>query len=223
MTSPSSRRSKVAGPPDQRELVQERAHVTREKLLAAAIRAFASVGYNGASTRDIEADAGVNRGLIAYHFKTKDALWKAAVEWLFSLAIDELAEAERQAAHVDPGARLRYFVRAFVRFSARHPEVHRLMIEEGTQDDWRLDWIVDRFVRPWYRRVQAHFEDARALGVAPEIEFAHFYYVLTGAAALPFSMAPEARRLARIDTTRETFIDAHAEALAQLLFPEKKV
>lgn len=190
--------------------------------MAAAIRAFASVGYDGASTRDIEADAGVNRGLIAYHFKTKDVLWKAAVEWLFALASDELAQAEKQATHVDPAARLRYFVRAFVRFSARHPEVHRLMIEEGTQDDWRLDWIVERFVRPWYRRAQALFEEARTLGVAPAMTFPHFYYVLTGASALPFSMAPEARRLARIDTTRETFIDAHADALAQLLFPEEK-
>jgi hypothetical protein len=114
---------------------------------------------------------------------------------------------------------MRYFVRAIVRFSARFPEVNRLMIEEGMQDDWRLDWLVEHFVRPWYRRAQALFEEARSLGVAPDMAFAHFYYILTGAAALPFSMAPEARRLARIDTARETFVDAHADALANLLFP----
>ena len=67
----------------QRDLVQDRAVVTRDKLLEAAIRTFASVGYDAASTRQIEADAGVKRGLITYHFKTKDVLWKAASEWLF--------------------------------------------------------------------------------------------------------------------------------------------
>jgi AcrR family transcriptional regulator len=208
--------------PRLREPVQERAMVTREKLLEAAIRAFASVGYDAASTREIESDAGVNRGLIAYHFKTKDALWKAAVEWLFAQAAAELAAAEQRAVDIDPVARLRFFVRAIVRFSARYPEVNRLMIEEGTQDDWRLDWLVERFVGPWYRRAELLFKEARALGMAPDMAFPHFYYILTGAAALPFSMAPEARRLARIDTTREAFIDAHADALANLLFPGGK-
>ena len=219
MASSTARQARTSRTPPPREPVQERAIVTREKLLEAAIRAFASVGYDAASTRDIEADAGVNRGLIAYHFKTKDALWKAAVDWLFTRAGAELAAAEQHAAHVDPVARLRYFVRAIVRFSARYPAVNRLMIEEGTQDDWRLDWMVEHFVRPWYRRVEALFRDARALGVAPDMAFPHFYYILTGAAALPFSMAPEARRLARIDTSREAFVDAHAEALARLLIP----
>ncbi|HEY6599330.1 MAG TPA: helix-turn-helix domain-containing protein, partial [Pseudomonadales bacterium] len=98
----------------QRDLVQDRAVVTRDKLLEAAIRTFASVGYDAASTRQIEADAGVKRGLIAYHFKTKDVLWKAASEWLFAQATEELASAQRHAAAIDPRARMRYFIRAFV-------------------------------------------------------------------------------------------------------------
>jgi AcrR family transcriptional regulator len=220
MASSVSRRKEATGPKRKvREPVQERALVTREKLLDAAIHAFASAGFNAASTRDIEAEAGVNRGLIAYHFKTKDELWKAAVEWLFGRAAAELALAEQHAAHVDPVGRLRYFVRAIVRLSARHPEVNRLMIEEGSQDDWRLNWLVEHFVRPWYKRVAALFEEARAQGLAPDMAFPHFYYILTGAAALPFSMAPEARLLTRIDTMRDEFIDAHANALAELFFP----
>jgi TetR/AcrR family transcriptional regulator len=203
----------------QRDLVQDRAVVTRDKLLEAAIRTFAAVGYDAATTRQIETDAGVKRGLINYHFKTKDVLWKAAVEWLFSRASEEIASAERHAAAVDPVARMRYFVRAFVRFSARYPEVNRLMVQEGMRDDWRLDWLVNHFVRPWYRRVETLFEEARALGIAPRMAYPQFYYILTGAAALVFSMAPEARRLAAIDPADDAVVDAHAEALAQLLFP----
>jgi len=221
-SSISSRKQPSRRKPMWREPIQERALVTREKLLEAAIRAFASAGFDAASTRDIETEAGVNRGLIAYHFKTKDELWKAAVEWLFARAAAELALAEQHAAHVDPVGRLRYFVRAIVRLSARHPEVNRLMIEEGSQDDWRLNWLVEHFVRPWYKRVAALFEEARSMGLAPRMAFPHFYYILTGAAALPFSMAPEARRLARIDTMRDEFIDAHADALADLFFPGEK-
>jgi TetR/AcrR family transcriptional regulator len=206
-------------PVARQQPVQARAQMTREKLLEASIRAFASVGYQAASTRTIETDAGVKRGLISYHFGTKDELWKAAVAWLFSRAAAELADAERHAADVDPIARLRFLVRSFVRFSARYPEVNRLMVQEAMYADWRLDWLVEHFVRPWYRRVEALFNDARALGIAPGIGYPHFYYIVTGAAALLFSMAPEARRLADLDPTSDAVIDAHANALADLVFP----
>jgi len=201
------------------EPVQERSLATREKLLEAAIRRFAAVGYEAATTRDIEAAAGVKRGLIAYHYRTKDVLWKAAVRWLFERASAELEAAERHAADVDPVARLRYFVRAYVRFCARFPAVNRMMVQEGMHDDWRLAWLVEHFVRPWYARVESLLVQARAVGAAPQMDALHFYYILTGGAALIFAMAPEARQLSGLDPTGEAVVDAHAEALAQLLFP----
>lgn len=201
------------------EPVQARSLATREKLLEAAILRFTAVGYEAATTRDIEAAAGVKRGLIAYHYKTKDVLWKAAVRWLFERATAELEAAERHAADVDPIARLRYFVRAYVRFCARFPAVNRMMVQEGMHDDWRLAWLVEHFVRPWYARVESLLIQARAVGAAPPMDPLHFYYILTGGAALIFAMAPEARQLSGIDPASAAVVDAHAEALAELMFP----
>jgi AcrR family transcriptional regulator len=204
-----------------RDISQERAEVTREKLLAAAIRCFTTIGYDAASTRVIEADAGVKRGLIAYHFKTKDVLWKAAVHWLFTRTGAEFLLAERNAADVDAdiGARLRYFIRALVRFSARHPEVNRLMVKEGIHGDWRMDWLVTHYVRPLYARAEALFAQARAAGIAPAMDFPSFYYIAIGGSALLFTMAAEARHLAGVDVNDEAVINHHADALARLLFP----
>lgn len=206
-----------------RDPIQERAQVTRELLLQAAIHSFSSTGYEASSTRQIETAAGVKRGLIAYHFGTKEALWKEAASWLFQRAAEELSAVEKGAANVDSGERMRYFVRAFVRFSARFPEVNRLMIREGMEDDWRLDWLVETAVRPWYERVRRLYEEARELDMAPPMEFPHFFYILTGAASLFFSMAPEVRRLAGIDPQAEAAVAAHADALAELLFPRDRV
>jgi len=202
-----------------RDPVQERAQITRERLLTAAIQCFASTGYEASSTRQIETAAGVKRGLIGYHFGTKEALWKAAASWMFERAVEELQTTERGAANIDPVARLRYFVRAFVHFNARFPEVNRLMVREGMDDDWRLQWLVETTVRPWYERVRRLFDEARAQGLGPAMEYPHFYYILTGAAALIFSMAPEARQLAGIDPNDPSVVSAHADALADLLFP----
>ena len=53
---------------------QKRAEETRERLLDAATELFAALGFDGVSARTIETHAGVQRGLIAYHFDTKEAL-----------------------------------------------------------------------------------------------------------------------------------------------------
>jgi AcrR family transcriptional regulator len=56
---------------------------TRERIVQAALDAFATYGFGGASTRQIAALAGENQGLITYHFSTKESLWKAAVDSIF--------------------------------------------------------------------------------------------------------------------------------------------
>lgn len=52
----------------------------RERILQAAVEAFAAGGFHGVSTREIAQAAGVTDALIFYHFKSKAALYFAAVE-----------------------------------------------------------------------------------------------------------------------------------------------
>ena len=53
---------------------------TRGDILEAARRLFASLGYDGATTRRIADEAGVDSALIAYHFGTKEQLFVAVHE-----------------------------------------------------------------------------------------------------------------------------------------------
>ena len=53
---------------------------TREALLKAGLAEFAAKGLAGARTDAIAAAAGVNKALIYYYFKSKDALYLAVVE-----------------------------------------------------------------------------------------------------------------------------------------------
>src|SRR5262245_43123552 len=56
------------------------AEATRRAILDAAIDAFARSGYDGASTRDIARDAGIDPRLISRYFGSKEALFAQAVE-----------------------------------------------------------------------------------------------------------------------------------------------
>ena len=52
----------------------------RDQIIDAALEAFAEKGFRGASTRDIAQRAGTNQGLVSYHFRSKDDLWRAAAD-----------------------------------------------------------------------------------------------------------------------------------------------
>lgn len=201
------------------ETVSEKARSTRQRLLEAGIRLFAQHGYDSASTRMIETAAGVKRNLISYHFDSKDAFWKACMAELFGRMVDEFVETAGAAQDIEPVERLRFFVRRYVRLAARYPELHRIMLEEGKRNDWRLAWVVEQYGRRFYRQVARLLDEAERLGVAPGIEMPHFYYLLISGASM-FAMAPECALLSGQDPHSDEMIDAHADALANLLIKE---
>lgn len=122
--------------------------------------------YDAVSTRAIEAVTGVNRGLITYHFGSKEALWKAAIDALFAGQHEHLTVAQVRTSELDAASRLTQLIRAFVQYCADRSEVNRIMVQEGTHDNWRLEWIVERHVNPYYASTQALYDEAVAAGIA---------------------------------------------------------
>ena len=75
------------------KISDEQLAAKRAEILAAARRAFARHGYEGATVKVLEAETGLSRGAIFHHFRDKDALFLA-------LAEDDAAQmTETVAAH----------------------------------------------------------------------------------------------------------------------------
>jgi AcrR family transcriptional regulator len=197
---------------------QQRSVDTRARIVEAALAAFADLGFDGATTRDIAERAGVNQGLITYHFSGKLALWQAAVDEIFATLRAHFAAHVPALADADAATRLRLLVRHYVRFAAAHPELHRLMMQEGKHDGPRMQWLVDRHVRPLYELSTGLLAEAQRAGVVPHVPVLHLHYILIGAVAHLFVVAPECRRLTGRDPLRNAAIDAHADAISAVLF-----
>ena len=193
---------------------------TKTKLLRAGISCFAELGYHAASTRLIENAAGVKRNLMSYHWGSKEAFWKDCIDCLIGALMLEFRVVDDQAVNVDGRERLRFFVRASIRASAKYPEIHSIMLDEGKRNEDRLAWIVERHVKPMTARVEQLLVDARQMGVAHEIDLPSFYYALVGATSM-FTMAPECRMLFGIDPLEDAAVTRHADAIARLLIPDQ--
>jgi AcrR family transcriptional regulator len=191
---------------------------TRERILVAALAAFAELGFDAASTRAIAARAGVNLGLIPYYFGGKQALWREAVDLAFSSLSEGVGEIGGEADQIDSRVEAARLIRRYVRFVARHPEFVLLMHEEGKRDSERMRWIVDRHVRPLFEATTRLMARNQGQGRIPEgIDPLHFHYILVGAVGLFFQQAPECRRLTDQDPFDEAMVEAHADAIVHLM------
>jgi TetR/AcrR family transcriptional regulator len=194
------------------------ADATRERIIDAAIEVFSEQSFDGASTREIAQRAGVTQPLLNYHYRSKNDLWQAAVDALFQRLRTTMTARVAGLRGVDELTTAKLMVREFVTFSARNPQLHRLITQESKADNERMDYIVERHVRPVYDATVAMFERLARDGAVPPIAPAHLYYILTGAGATMFVLGPECRRLSGIDPTADDVVEAHADAVCALLF-----
>ena len=193
---------------------QERTELTRNKLLDAAIRLFSEQGFDGLSIRDLEKAAEVQRGLLVYHFEDKETLWKAAADRTFSIMSEEVGVRAEILKDLSEYEQIATMIRFYVRFSARHPELSRLLSQEGRQQSWRIQYLVDNHVGKSIELLEKPVRNT--LGLSKE-EFMHWHYMLVGAAATIFSHSPECQILFDVDSRQEEIVNVHAEMMVKML------
>jgi len=205
--------------PGIRKSRQPAAHAdaTRSRIVEAAVEAFADRGFDAASTRDIARRAGVEQGLLTYHFRNKDALWRAAADRVFSTLRDSFMAQLANAQEDSPEDRARELIRTYVRTMAAHPEFFRFIVDQGHRFDERTEWLVDTHIQPAFEMMK-QLGLLRAAG-EDESKQPHALFALLGASTLIFSVPANCMRLTGVDPRDPAVIEAHADFVANLLLP----
>jgi AcrR family transcriptional regulator len=117
----------------------------RKRVLHAARQRFLLDGVDGASLRRIARGAKTSIGMVYYYFPTKDDLFLAIVEEIYSVLLEDLLVA------LSPERPVRErILRLYSRIGAASDEemlVIRLVLREALVSSSRLDRIVERFQR----------------------------------------------------------------------------
>jgi AcrR family transcriptional regulator len=194
----------------------------RHQLLESALVEFGAKGFEGASTRSIAQRVHAHQPQINYHFASKEALWGAAVDYLFARLGADLGDLPLAEGTDDPlelGVAFAEAIRRFVRFAAAHPELNQIMVHEATEDSDRLRWMVERHVRPIYDLIRVVWQRLYDAGITAPVDPTKVHYFIVGAASMPFVNAPEARLLTGVEPTDAAWVDSHADGLVATLLP----
>ena len=177
---------------------------------------FARNGFAGASTRAIAVRAGAHQPQINYHFSSKEALWRAVVDDLFTQLSSFL---EPEGTFEDPVDEFRQWVLGLVLFSAERPELSRLIMHEAASYNDRMNWLVDTFARPFVDRRDRTWAELKARGLTQDIDDLLAESTLLGAITIPFALMPHVERIhGPVDYDRAT-LERHAEGLVRAFLP----
>jgi TetR/AcrR family transcriptional regulator len=198
---------------------QKRSAETRAKLIEAGLEIFSARGFEGATTRAIAMRAGVALASLPYHFKTKEALWKAVVDDIFGRFADVMARARSEIGDLEEREQTRRMLAAYVSFSAKSPELLRIAMQEGTAGNERSEWLVENHLRPNFEYVKSETLRAVRNGYGRSGRLEHIYYMIVGAAALPYVVGPEFQLLTKLNPFDPEMIEAHVGSVLDLFYP----
>jgi len=138
----------------------------RERILDAALSLFASHGFEGASTREVALAAGVQQGLVGYHFGSKEGLWRAVVDAGFA-RLGAAAKARAPISTPEPRLRLRLRLERALELAAGEALLLRLAGHAMLCGGARLDWLVEQHLGPLQEALREALAGVPGGGPAP--------------------------------------------------------
>lgn len=198
---------------------QQRSIRTKQKLLDAALEAFSENGFQGTSTRNIADRAGVHHPLITYHFRNKEELWRAAADRIFTDFNAALAKAAAELTGESPKARMANMIRAYVHFAASKPALHKIMVQEASRPSQRLNWLINRHLRPLFEVVIEEIKELQGRGVAPPGDPALLFNMIRVSSGALLALATEIKGTSNIDFDQPGQLDALADMIVRVFLP----
>jgi AcrR family transcriptional regulator len=176
-------------PPKRRE--QQRAVETRLTILRAALSEFADKGFDAVRIRTIAERTGLQHQLITYHYSSKDALWKAVAEHVFTRVRELWDERVPEDTRMTPIERVREEYRAFFNVTLDYPDLHHFMIREMRPDSPRIRWLAENYLKPLVSRLLPQIVAAQADGELPPGDPVLIHYMLVGMATVLTSLGAD--------------------------------
>ncbi|MEV6413918.1 TetR family transcriptional regulator [Kribbella sp. NPDC051718] len=195
----SPRRAPAA---DERQRDAER---SKQQLLDAAVIEFGTRGFSGARVSEIATRAGVNKQLISYYFGGKQGLYQAVTDrWRAG-----------EPALAEPAGSLGELVAAYARESQAQPDLARLLIRQGVDQDTSAGDEAEQATR--FQQVLADIRHRQSNGeLAADMDPAYTTLALFALSAAPITF-PQIARALGLDPDSKTFTDQYADQLIRLV------
>lgn len=189
-----------------------------DELLRVALKSFAREGYGGLSLNALAKELGIAPSLLSYHFKSKEELWKSALNLVGGEIYKELTDMFKVLDGVDGLEQLRLYCRKIVLISAKYPEFQQIVVQEVFSESERSEWLIEELLRPIFGFMNKILKEERAKGTIKNIPDANLMSFIIGSITTLFSRSFQMKKLYNVDSFEEKEVEQHAVFITDLLF-----
>jgi len=188
---------------------------TRTAILQAAVREFAREGIAGARTDAIARAAKVNKALLYYYYRDKEALYQAALDHVFQERNEFLLRVLAQ--DVPPGEKILRYVGAFFDYLAGHPSHREMVQREMVTRGMHMQRIVKLYMKPIYEELVKVLREGMAAGVFRPVDPMQFIPSMVAVIVHYFGSAPMMKVIAQQDPLSPDRIAARRAAILDFI------
>ena len=174
---------------------------SRAAILNAAIEEFSQHGIAGARTDAIARAARVNKALLYYYFKDKEAIYQAVLDHVFSGLRDTVVPVLE--GDLPPRQKVLNYLGAYFDYIAANPNIPRVVqgewIRSGTDRVGQMKRVAQSYFRPIYQRLGEVLREGIASGEFRPIDPMHFVPSMVAVVVFYFSAAPVIKTLMKVD------------------------
>ena len=116
---------------------------TRARILKTAEKILSEKGFDGARVDDIAKEAGVNKALIYYYFKSKNEILETILSNLFQEAKNLLVQSAGNTSDISSEGGYRKLFDAYINFVTRNRKIIKIAIAESAKDDAKPSIVME--------------------------------------------------------------------------------
>lgn len=130
---------------------------TKRAIFEAAIKVFSISGYNGATMDEVASVAGVAKGTLYYHFKSKEEIFKFIISEGMDVIKEEIIDATSREE--DPLEKLKVLCKVQLSLVYRHKDLFKVIMSQiWGQEDRQLE--LRAIIHDYMESISKFFKEA---------------------------------------------------------------
>lgn len=170
---------------------------TEGQILDAAKEVFQKKGMDGARMQEIADEAGINKALLHYYYRSKQLLFEAVFSNVFSLLAPQLNKILNDDSSIED--KVKNFTSNYISFMSKHPYLPNFIIQEMNRNPRFFENIQQNAAFPTFEKFNRQVAEEVEKGNLKPIDGDQLFINIISLNIFPFVASPLIKGFLKID------------------------
>ncbi|HBC05713.1 MAG: TetR family transcriptional regulator [Aequorivita sp.] len=170
---------------------------TEGQILNAAESVFQKKGMDGARMQEIADEAGINKAMLHYYYRSKQLLFEAVFSNAFSLLAPQLNKILNDDSSIED--KVKNFTHNYITFISKHPYLPNFIIQELNRNPKFFEKIQQNAAFPTLEKFKNQVNEEVEKGILKPIDGEQLFVNIISLNIFPFVATPLIKGFLKID------------------------